>query len=271
MQLKTSTKISIKFTVFTLIIVAFFGMAHNILFFRSRYLGVHTRFQHHNKAIDIPGPFKLIPSRRNIQEFPIQAQETQIITDNIVWRNIGHYDGEWYVYVKQRDKLLVTLVTQQVEAQLSVIRTTLILLLVFGAISYFLSLLFVKTSLKKLNELVHFAQEINLDTLHKKLKITGPHNDEINIVASKLNESFDLIHKQTQALKDFVRNASHELKTPLAVMLTEIDLGLKAKTHKATLEKLKQEIKQTNALLETLLLIAKAEDTTSFVKKRKKL
>jgi len=39
------------------------------------------------------------------------------------------------------------------------------------------------------------------------------------------------IHTQTLSLKDFVTNASHELKTPLMSINTEIDYALKTKKH----------------------------------------
>ncbi|MEI8008024.1 MAG: hypothetical protein WCI00_00835 [bacterium] len=39
------------------------------------------------------------------------------------------------------------------------------------------------------------------------------------------------IHKQTLSLKDFVTNASHELKTPLMSMSTEIDYASKTKAY----------------------------------------
>ncbi|MEI7557968.1 MAG: hypothetical protein WCJ45_03965 [bacterium] len=39
------------------------------------------------------------------------------------------------------------------------------------------------------------------------------------------------IHKQTLSLKDFVTNASHEMKTPLMSMSTEIDYTSKTKNY----------------------------------------
>lgn len=67
------------------------------------------------------------------------------------------------------------------------------------------------------------------------------------------------IHKQTLSLKDFVTNASHELKTPLMSMSTEIDYTTKTKNYDHGLNNLKQQLKGMNSLLETLVTISKLE------------
>ena len=67
------------------------------------------------------------------------------------------------------------------------------------------------------------------------------------------------IHKQTLSLKDFVTNASHELKTPLMSMSTEIDYSNKTKNYEEGLVNLKQQLKGMNTLLETLVTISKLE------------
>jgi len=67
------------------------------------------------------------------------------------------------------------------------------------------------------------------------------------------------IHKQTLSLKDFVTNASHELKTPLMSMSTEIDYTNKTKNYEHGLNNIKQQLKGMNSLLETLVTISKLE------------
>jgi len=90
----------------------------------------------------------------------------------------------------------------------------------------------VKTSLEKLNYLVEHVKDLDLDNLHNKLEIIGAEDDEINILAKRMNEAMEKINRQTLALKDFISNASHELKTPLMTMNSEIDYAIKSKKHK---------------------------------------
>lgn len=72
---------------------------------------------------------------------------------------------------------------------------------------------------------------LNIDNLHQKIAISGHPHDEINRVSQKFNEVLEKIHTQTLSLKDFVTNASHELKTPLMSMSTEIDYAHKTKKY----------------------------------------
>lgn len=100
---------------------------------------------------------------------------------------------------------------------------------------------------------------MHIDNLNQKIEITGHPNDEINKVSQKFNEAFEKIHKQTLSLKDFVTNASHELKTPLMSMSTEIDCAIKTKKYKYGLQNIKTQLKDINSLLETLVTISRLE------------
>jgi len=120
-----------------------------------------------------------------------------------------------------------------------------------GVGSYLISLLFVKNALKKLNKLNAFLGNLDLDHLDSTIDISGSPHDEINRVSQKFNLALLKIKKQAQGLKDFVKNASHELKTP-----------------EETLSKIKAEAKQMDALLEILLLITQLEEKIQLPKEK---
>lgn len=109
---------------------------------------------------------------------------------------------------------------------------------------------------------------MHIDNLDKKIEIEGHPDDEINRVSEKFNEALEKIHTQTMSLKDFVTNASHELKTPLMSMSTEIDYALKTKEYEQGLDNLKQQLKGMNSLLETLVTISKLESLNSLKKEQ---
>jgi len=258
-HLKTSTQISLKFTLFTMLIILLFSLLANGIFFQNRY----------NKQSALipprPNPMimqKMILGKNRLPEmeiFNINSPEWQTLLKLHRRKNIAKVDDMYFMYKQVNDQLLVTNVTQHMIVQKNLIQISIYLMVVFGLIAYLISLLFVRSSLKKLNELLWFLDTLHIDNLNEKIKISGHPDDEINRVSQKFNEVFEKIHKQTLSLKDFVTNASHELKTPLMSMSTEIDYTLKTKGYKQWLDNLKQQLKWMNNLLETLVTISRIE------------
>ncbi len=258
-NLRTSTQISLKFTLFTILIVLLFSLLANGIFFQNRY----------NKQAALippmPNPImkqKMILGKNRMPEtevFNINSPEGQTLLQLHRRKNIAKVDDMYFMYRQVNNQLLVTNVTQHMTVQKNLIRISLYLMILFWAIAYIVSLFFVRTSLKKLNTLLWFLDNLHIDNLNEKIKIEGHPDDEINRVSEKFNEVFEKIHKQTLSLKDFVTNASHELKTPLMSMSTEIDYALKTKGYEQGLDNLKQQLKWMNTLLETLVTISRLE------------
>ena len=305
-DLKTSTQISLKFTLFTMLQVLLFSILANGIFFENWYnrqewlipLGMGTAPQGFVQSFQwwlwwewfVPLNIKtqeLIPlnSFLKVQEnswgedkpiivrkmvlgknrtpetevFDINSPEGKTIEASHRWNSIAKVDDMYFMYKKVGNQIIVTNVTPHVTVQKNLIWISLYLMFFFWALAYILSHLFVKTSLKKLNELLWFLDDLHIDNLDQKIDISGHPHDEINRVSQKFNEVLEKIHKQTLSLKDFVTNASHELKTPLMSMSTEIDYASKTKAYEEWLGNLKQQLKSMNALLETLVTISKLE------------
>ena len=175
------------------------------------------------------------------------------------WYGISKLWTSYFYYHKINDTVIVRDITPNVQAQKNLLFISIYLLVFFGILSYILSIYFVKTSLNRLNDLVEYVKWLNLNNLDKKFEIIGREDDEINILASKINAVTDRINQQTLALKDFISNASHELKTPLMSINSEIDYSLKAKKYKEWMENVKSEIWNINNLLDELVLISKLD------------
>ena len=279
-NLKTSSKISLKFTFFTVIIILLFGVFANFVFFQMRYRSVNIEAQWEKMAI----------KERYLQE-PSQWPEFQnfrdkfinrlsITTDSteykelqknefIKWYWISRLWSSYFYFHAVDNNVIVRDITQQVQAQKNLLLTSLYLLIILWLLSYLLSLYFVKDSLRKLNDLVDYVKWLNLNNLDSKFEIVWPENDEINILATKINDATDKINKQTLALKDFISNASHELRTPLMSINSEIDYSLKSKEYKEWMENIKWEILNINNLLDELVLISKLDADTELKKSNK--
>ena len=178
------------------------------------------------------------------------------------WYGISKIGTSYFYYQNVNDMVIVRDITTSIQAQKNLLFISIYLLVFLGILSYILSIYFVKTSLKKLDDLVKYVKWLNLNNLDKKFEIVGREDDEINILASKINAVTDRINQQTLALKDFISNASHELKTPLMSINSEIDYSLKAKKYKEWMENVKSEIWNINNLLDELVLISKLDSGT---------
>ena len=86
-----------------------------------------------------------------------------------------------------------------------------------------------------------------------------PDDDEINIVARSIDEMKHKIHEQIQSIKDFVAHVSHEFKTPLMVMRSDIDLAHKTKDYEELIEKNTLTVQQMQTLLDGLLVLTMAQ------------
>jgi len=83
-------------------------------------------------------------------------------------------------------------------------------------------------------------------------------------------ENLAPIQSMYEKQKQFVSDASHELKTPLSIMQGEIDVALKKKRtpneYKIILESSKQELNRLTTLVKNLLFLAK-EDQNKYLEK----
>ncbi len=92
---------------------------------------------------------------------------------------------------------------------LGVVASTLLLI----CISYFVA----GRILKPINAINALALEINEKTLDRRIPL-GRNQDEIHVLSSSLNHMFDRLQYSFMHQKQFIANASHELKTPITLL-----------------------------------------------------
>lgn len=115
------------------------------------------------------------------------------------------------------------------------------------------------------------AEEISIHALHKRLDVTGS-KDELKDLAKTFNEMLDRIESSVELQNRFISDASHELRTPIAVIQGYADLLVRwGKDDPKVLEEsifaIKSEAESMNSLVEKLLFLARGDKGRQKVEK----
>jgi signal transduction histidine kinase len=117
--------------------------------------------------------------------------------------------------------------------------------------------------LRPLREITSTARTISAGNLHERLALTGP-NDEFKQLGDTLDDLLGRLEASFEAQRRFVANASHELRTPMTLERTLLQVALadpqaNEQTLRATCEELLVAQVDQERLLEALLTLASSE------------
>ncbi|MCX4775619.1 sensor histidine kinase [Streptomyces sp. NBC_01264] len=105
------------------------------------------------------------------------------------------------------------------------------------------------------------ARRISEQNLHQRLALTGP-DDELHRLADTFDSMLDRLEKSFEGQRRFIANASHELKTPLAVQRTTLQVGL-ADPLPDGLTEVREDLltanREAEQLINALLLLARSD------------
>ncbi len=130
-------------------------------------------------------------------------------------------------------------------------------LIVTGFAAYFIS----KAAFKPVNQMAETARNISGENLDKRLDLPKA-KDEVRALGETLNEMIERIDNAFKSQKRFVANASHEIKTPLTVIQTELEILEKKINDVESTESIKNalsEIDNLTKLTNSLLTIVKLD------------
>ncbi|MDT4992971.1 MAG: hypothetical protein QOH97_2863 [Actinoplanes sp.] len=132
----------------------------------------------------------------------------------------------------------------------------LVLLLVAAATA-----LFVGRSLRTVEAMRRRVAAITARQLHERVPVPAP-DDEIRRLAQTMNTMLDRLERAAIAQRQFVADASHELRSPLSTLQVGLELlhGRLRSPDRSTVTDLREEADRLERLIADLLLLARVDE-----------
>jgi signal transduction histidine kinase len=124
----------------------------------------------------------------------------------------------------------------------------------------------VRRALKPLSKMIEVANRVSASNLNERLIL--PHNhDEVAVLGTALNRIIERIEAAFKSQKQFIADASHEIRTPITIIQSELEFADRsslAEPARQSIHIALDELDHLRKLAGNLLLLAKLEisDTT---------
>ncbi len=133
-----------------------------------------------------------------------------------------------------------------------------LLLILASAGGYWMS----RRALRPVDEINKGAQSITSKNLSSRLSVPQSH-DELQRLSETLNAMLQRLESAFKRITQFTADASHELRTPVALMRTTAEISLRKPRdqdeYREALTQILRELEKTSALIEKLMLLARAD------------
>lgn len=179
------------------------------------------------------------------------VHKTKNNTEDAILRTkfISPYKGEIILYLKEINNQ-----AEKIEQVLIYLNPLLFLLLIWIGNNLIDKLLIpIKT-------LTRTTQKINIEDMPKKIH-TPNENNEITQLMNSFNDMIERLRNGIETLNNFNHDVSHELKTPITVINTAIELSLRknhdVQYYKNSIKTIQYEIKQIEKIIDELFLFTK--------------
>lgn len=181
-------------------------------------------------------------------------EQAQLQTGEVFHTGILYKDneGDFIVVVSAKDNYG--------QGRISYLRNILLITFTGGLlVIYFVGRYYAGKVLNPIAGITQKANEITASNLYLRLD-TSKNKDELTELANTINDMLDRLETSFEIQTNFVNNASHELRNPLAVILGETEITLKKdrsiKEYKVALHAVEKEAQRLELLVNSLLKLA---------------
>ena len=119
-----------------------------------------------------------------------------------------------------------------------------------------------RRALEPVDEITRAAQTIGIENLSRRLEVPAA-GDELQRLSETWNSMLERLEAAVKRLSQFTADASHELRTPIALIRATAELTLRrersAETYREALRQIMDDTDRTTRLIDDLLLLARAD------------
>lgn len=212
----------------------------------------------------LPDEKEFIIEKDDINSVKLDLELPPSFYDNIKKLKVARYRKENHFYVGKyftgQDRIIIVSANDPFGfRELKDLQKTLIAGFFLSIIlSFIVGWKFSNYMLNPLRNIIKSVKKIKAENLHLRLDVYGA--DEMAQLSQTFNNMLNRLETAFETQNNFISNASHELKTPLAIISGEVELAMRSnadgKDHYLTLAKIKDEADRLEHILASLLGLA---------------
>lgn len=188
----------------------------------------------------------------------------QIRLEGEVRMENGDYEILGFLFTDKYDRFVVLAAAKDIYGKNRIKDLKWVMVTVFGFSLGFIILagwFYAGRALLPISIIIDKVKQIKISSLNLRLE-EGNKVDELSKLSQTFNNMLARLEEGVKIQKDFIANASHEMRTPLTAMTGQLEVALMkqrtAEKYKEVLESVLEDIKNLNKTSNRLLLLAQA-------------
>jgi signal transduction histidine kinase len=187
----------------------------------------------------------------------------RLLAENYAEFEQGDRQGVGKMYKSEGEDywVIVTAIDQDGIRKMVNLRNILLIAGIIGVgLIFLISWLEARQFIKPISDKIEKAKSISASNLHLRLNVYNE-NDEIGEMTTTFNHMLDRLQNAFDTQRNFISNASHEIKNPLTAIIGEVDVALEKRRsgeeYETSLRTVMEEADRLNMLVTNLLSLAK--------------